>query len=317
MGVTGLILLGLVLLALGGEGLVRGTVGLARRLGLSELLIGLTVVGFGTSAPELITSIDAVLEDAPGISVGNVIGSNISNILLIFGVVAIMRPVAISPTAVKHSGPLVIAVSVLFATLAAFFSELGRGIGIMLVATLVSYIVLVWRMERPHGAVVALHKQVAKAQEPVPSTIWLTLVLTLGGLLSLVVGAELLVQGAITVSRLLGLSETVIGLTIVAIGTSLPELVATLVAAIRGKSDVAFGSIVGSNIYNILGILGITALLHPIAIPQDIRLIDWVTLIGSAMLLTAFARSGRKVSRLEGLALLLVYIAYTTHLLLR
>ena len=311
------ILLGLILLAAGGEALVRGTVGLARRLGLSELLIGLTLVGFGTSAPELITSIDAALQDAPGISLGNVIGSNISNVLFVFALVAMLRPFTISPIAVRHSGALVVAVSMILAGMAILLDQLDRLAGAALLLLLAAYIVLIWRAERPRGAVATLHKQVAKTHDPAPQALWLTSTLALGGLVALIVGADLMVGGAIKVAGELGLSETVIGITIVAVGTSLPEMIATLVAALRSKSDVAFGGIIGSNIYNILGILGVTALVHPIDVPADIRLMDWLVLIGSAVLLTLFSLTGHKVTRTEGAILFSTYLAYTAYLVLR
>lgn len=305
---------GLLLLALGGEGVIRGAVGIARRLGLSELLIGLTLVGFGTSAPELLTSIDAARSGSPGIAIGNVLGSNIGNIVLILALVVLIRPLSVNPAAVGRDGVIVIAVSIGLAALATIFGEINRWIGASLVTTLLVYVYAVWRIESRGGPAAEMHEAEGHSHDPPPERLWVAALFALGGLALLVWGADLLVDGAITTARLAGISETVIGLTIVAIGTSLPELVATLAAALKGRSDVAFGNIVGSNIYNVLGILGITALIHPIAIPADIGIVDWFALIGSAALLMAFATAGKRITRFEGALLLATYVAYILHL---
>jgi len=311
------IVAGLALLAIGGEGVVRGAVGVARRLGLSELLIGLTLVGFGTSTPELMTSIDAALAGSPGIALGNVLGSNIGNILLILGAVVLIRPLSVNPAAVRRDGLIVIAVSIALAALALLLGELNRWIGAAFVAVLALYIVAAWRLERRGGPVADMHQAESHAHDPAPGALWLSLLFAFAGLGLLVWGADLLVEGAISTARVAGISESVIGLTIVAIGTSLPELVATLAAALKGRSDVAFGNIVGSNLYNILGILGVTALIQPLAIPVDIGVVDWAVLIGSAALLLVFAASGRRLTRLEGAILLTLYCGYVGYLLSR
>lgn len=311
------IVVGLALLAIGGEGVVRGAVGVARRLGLSELLIGLTLVGFGTSTPELMTSIDAALAGSPGIALGNVIGSNIGNILLILAAVVLIRPLSVNPAAVRRDGLIVIAASFALAALALLFGELNRWIGAAFVAVLALYIVAAWRLERRGGPVADMHKAESHMHDPAPNALWLSLLFAFAGLGLLIWGADLLVEGAISTARVAGISESVIGLTIVAIGTSLPELVATLAAALKGRSDVAFGNIVGSNLYNILGILGVTALIQPLAIPIDIGVVDWAVLIGSACLLLVFAASGRRLTRLEGAILLAFYCSYVGYLLSR
>ena len=311
------IVAGLTLLALGGEGIIRGSVGVARRLGLSELLIGLTLVGFGTSFPELVTSVDAALLGSPGVALGNVIGSNISNILLILALVVLIRPIAFNPAATGRDGVLAIAVSVLLAVLATAFGELDRWLGAMLVGLLVIYTGVVWWLERKGGPAATVHAGESRAHDPAPQALWLSVAIALGGLGLVIFDADLLVKGAIASARIAGISETVIGLTIVAIGTSLPELVAALAAALRGRADVAFGAIVGSNIYNILGILGVTALIHPIVIPADIGIPDWAVLIGSSVLLLILAFTGRRAKRLEGVFFLCAYSAYVAYLLAR
>jgi len=315
MEATVQIVAGLALLAVGGEGVIRGAVGIARRFGLSELLIGLTLVGFGTSSPELVTSVNAALSGSPGIAIGNVVGSNIGNVLLILALVLLIRPLSVNPAAVGRDGGIAIAVSITLAIAAITFGEINRWLGAALVGALLVYLFVVWRMERAGGPAAQMHAEESHTHDPAPQNLWLSVAYAVGGLAILVWGADLLVTGAITVARLAGLSETVIGLTIVAIGTSLPELVATLMAAIKGRSDVAFGNIVGSNIYNILGILGVTALVNPIPIPADMGLVDWIALIGSVILLMIFAMTGKRLTRLEGVIMLAGYAAYVAYLL--
>jgi cation:H+ antiporter len=310
-----LIVAGLALLALGGEGVVRGAVGVARRLGVSELLIGLTLVGFGTSTPELLTSVNAALAGSPGIAVGNVVGSNIGNILLIFAIVVLVKPVAVDPAAIRRDGTIMVAVSVLLIAIALSVGMLSRGVGLVFLAGLVGYVAFAWWMERDGGAAAKLDEQAVVEHEPPAGPLWQALAMALVGLVMLVYGADFLVRGATTLAQNAGVSETVIGLTIVAIGTSLPELVASLAAALRGRADVAFGNIVGSNIYNILGILGITALIAPVPIPPDMVMRDWIAMLGAAVLLLVHAWSGAKVTRGEGAFLLGLYGVYCWFLL--
>lgn len=308
---------GIALLALGGEGVIRGAVGVARRLGVSELLIGLVLVGFGTSAPEMLTSIRAALVGTPGIAVGNVVGSNIGNVLLIAALVALIRPIPVSPAAVRRDGGVMLAASALLIALAVTAGQLTRPAGAALVGLLLAYVLAVWWTERRGGAAAALHEGESHTHDPAPGALGAALLFACGGLALLVVGADLLVKGAVTVARVAGLSETVIGLTIVAIGTSLPELVATLAASLKGRSDVAFGNILGSNIYNVFGILGTTALVRPIPFPRDLTAIDWCAFAGSGGLLLMMARTGARLGRVEGAILLALYAAYVAYLLVR
>lgn len=305
-----LIVGGLLLLTLGGEALVRGAVGTARRLGVSELLIGLTLVGFGTSTPELITSVEAALIGSAGIAIGNVVGSNISNALLIFATVALISPIAIDPRAVRRDGTMMVACALLLLAVGLAAGHLTRWVGILFVAALAVYIGAIWWLERGNGASAELHASETSLHEPIPAPLWQSLLVALGGLGGLLLGADLLVQGAVALARLAGISETVIGLTMVAVGTSLPELVASLVAAFKGRAGVAFGNIVGSNIYNVLGILGITAIVVPVPVPDDLLPRDWAWFVGSAVLLMVHAATGLKVTRAEGGLLLALYIAY-------
>lgn len=306
---------GIVLLVVGGEFLVRGAVALARRLGMSELMIGLTLVGMGTSTPELITSVRAALDGSSGIAVGNVVGSNIANVLLIFGVVCLIRPVEVHPRMVKRDGFLALLCAVLLVAEAQVFGGLDRVLGLAFSGLLLVYIVYVWRAESAGAPEAAIHLEEVEVHQPVPGNLWLSGGLSLAGLALLMVGASGVVDGAVTIARAAGLSETVIGLTVVAVGTSLPELVSSLMAALKGRVDAAFGGIVGSNIYNILGILGVTALVQPFAIPGDIGWLDWSALLGSGLLMLVFAYTGQRVNRLEGGLMVAGFAGYTALLL--
>lgn len=252
-----------------------------------------------------------------GIAVGNVVGSNISNSLLIIAIATLVRPIAVSPAAIRRDGWTMLLVSGLLVALALAFGQLSRPAGGALVGLLVVYGVAVWWTERRGGAAAAVHEGESHTHDPAPASLAPALLFALGGLALLVVGADLLVKGAVTLARVAGLSETVIGLTIVAVGTSLPELVATLAAAVKGRSDVALGNILGSGIYNVLGILGTTALVHPTVIPADLTAVDWLTFVGSGALLLVFARTGSRLSRLEGVVLLAAYVAYVAYLIAR
>ncbi|MEX2629908.1 MAG: calcium/sodium antiporter [Tistlia sp.] len=305
---------GLVCLLAGGDALVRGAVALARRLGISPLLIGLVLVGFGTSTPELMTSLEAAFLGAPGIAIGNVVGSNTCNILLILGLGALLRPIAVAPAAFRRDGS-VMALAALACLTLAFTGTLEPVIGLGFLLVLAVYLVFSYRQERTVGGASAeLHRQEAAsvptaAIEP-PSRLPLALLLAFGGLAGVLFGARLLVGGALEVAREAGLSETVLGLTLVAVGTSLPELAATLVAALRRQGDVALGNIVGSNIFNVFGILGVTAIVEPIPVPPQILAFDvWVMLAATAALIAA-ALLWRRLGRLLGLGFLAAYGAY-------
>ena len=305
-----LILFGLVCLVLGGELLVRGAVSLARHLRISPLMIGLTLVGFGTSTPELVTSVQAALSGSPGIAVGNVVGSNICNILLILGITALMRPVNATAAAFRRDGGVLVGASLL-CLWAILSGDLGRLAGVAFVVLLIGYIVFTYFAERQGGSASAdLHVAEAGQARPGPVGVGLTLLVAVGGLVLTIAGARFLVEGAIDLASALGVSETLIGLTIVAVGTSLPELVTSIMAAIRGQSDVAFGNVVGSNIYNVLGILGVTAIVQPIPVPAEIARQDiWVMLAATAVLLLVTV-TGWRITRREGGLMLVGYAAY-------
>jgi cation:H+ antiporter len=302
---------GFVLLVLGGETLVRGSVATATRLGLSPLFIGIVLVGFGTSSPELVTSLQAAFAGSPGIAVGNVVGSNIANILLILGLGALLLPIACDPKAFYRDGT-VVGVSALILAGVVMIGHLDRWTGLAFVAALIAYIVFTYVKEsRAPDAAAAVHAgEAALKLDGEPMRLPLALALAIGGIGLTIYGAKLLVDGAIELAATYGVSEAVIGLTVVAVGTSLPELVTAVIAAIKKHGDVAFGNILGSNIYNTFGILGITAAVHPLDVPFEIIEFDiWVMLVATVLLLF-FAVSGWIVSRREGAVLLGLYVLY-------
>lgn len=317
-----LVAAGLVLLVAGGEMLVRGAVGLAEKAGVSPLVIGLVIVGFGTSMPELVTSVEAAMAGSPAIAWGNIVGSNIANSLLILGAAALVAPMAITSQNRWRDPGVALGASVILLLL----SVSGTGIaliGAALLASLFGYIAWCYREERlaepaivhnaPYDRAQALetvdtglHPSVGGWSKPVTFTFL--------GLAVLVGGGKLLVSGAIDLARLAGLTETLIGLTIVAIGTSLPELVTSVIAARKGEAGVAFGNVVGSNIYNILGIGGATMLLSPKAIPSNLLPLDIGLMSLAAVAILALALF-RGVSRPSAMWLLGTYGIYLSYLI--
>jgi cation:H+ antiporter len=291
---------GLVGLFLGGEALVRGAVGLAQKMRMSAFLIGLTVVGFGTSMPELLVSVDAALRGVPDIAVGNIVGSNIGNILLIAGLSALVWPIRIAGATLRRDVAVMIAATLVLVPL--FWLEpIGRLSGILLVGSLATYLTIAYL--RPADA------DLADAIGPAPK--WLvSLGWVLIGLVALAIGARWLVDSAVNIARGLGLSEAFIGLTIVAIGTSLPELATSLVAAFRKQSEIALGNIVGSNVFNILGILGLTAVITPIPVADRFLAFDLPVLIGASLVFAGFLLFRPSIGRLAGLGLLAAYALY-------
>ena len=310
MMIAVLIAVGLAALVSGAELLVRGASRLAAAAGISSLVIGLTVVAFGTSAPELAVSIDAALSGVPGIAIGNVVGSNIFNVLLILGVSALIVPLTVSLRLIRLEVPLMIGLSALIWLLAADGS-LGVLEGAVLVALLLAYLVFVIRLERRGG-------NDAPGKESGASTpIWLSIVFVAVGLGLLVAGSRMLTEGAKSLAQALGMSDLVIGLTIVAAGTSLPELVTSVVAGIRGERDIAVGNVVGSNIFNILAILGISSVIAGGSLtvaPWALRFDFPVMLAVAAVCLPVFFTGGT-ISRWEGALFVLLYGGYTAFLI--
>ncbi len=307
------LVLGLVLLYYGAEALVRGSSSLALRLGLSPLVIGLTVVAFGTSSPELVVSLKAGLAGQGNISVGNVVGSNICNLGLILGLCALVTPVATTSQIVRMDIPIMIAVTA-FATFLLSNGTLTRTEGTLLATLLLAYVIFSIRLARRQPSD-ALGAEFGEAVKVSKRGLAVDLLMVAGGLVLLVFGARFLVDGAVIIARAFGWSEALIGLTVIAIGTSLPELATSLVAAVKKEADIALGNIVGSNIFNLLGILGITAMVTPLA-ESGISLIDYAVMAVFALVLWPMAYHQKRITRLEGAILLAGYATYVSWLVL-
>jgi cation:H+ antiporter len=308
------LLVGLVLLTIGGDILVRGATSAAKILKVSPLLIGLTLVGFGTSTPELVTGLTAALAGSPGIAIGNVVGSNTANILLILGITALILPLTVDRAAFRRDGAMLV-FSALACLAVVLLGVLDRWVGVVFLGCLIGYVVWAYKSEaKAADAEADMHKHIAEDAPAGPTNLWLALGLALLGIAITIGGARLLVDNAIVLAKGFGISDTIIGLTIVAVGTSLPELITSVIAALKKHSDVALGNIIGSNIYNVLGILGITALIKPIPIPQQIAQVDIWVMLGATALLIVFVRTGMKIMRWEGAAFIVAFAAYTAWL---
>ena len=309
-----ILLAGFVVLIVGGELLVRGAVRVAERAGMSELLIGLTIVGFGTSAPELVASIEAARAGSPGIAWGNVVGSNLANSLLILGAASLILPVVVPRGPLWRDGGLALAATiVLWLVATTTGTTVAIGIGFLLV--LVGYLGYAYRAEQTQPAGASAVHEKAEALEAADThlhdvqPLWRSILVLLFGIVMIVLGGRWLVEGAVDLARLVGMSEAVIGLTVIAIGTSLPELVTSVIAAYKGASAVALGNVLGSNIFNLLLIGGVTAIIAPGTIPAEISNFGLPVLIVASILLLIFAATGRKITRWEGGILLVTYLA--------
>ncbi len=324
----GLLLAGLVLLMIGGDVMVRGAVRIAERLNLSPMLIGLVVVGLGTSSPELAASVQAALAGSPGLAIGNIVGSNLANLLLVLGSAALIAPMAVDRTSLWRDGGVGLAAA-LAMIVASFTLGLDRIVATILLIGLVLYIWSAYKQETvaPAGGSAiqpvdhsAAYDRAAASEGFDPEltphdkplgSLAKALVLFVVGLSLIVGGGTLLVNGAVSIASALGVSETVIGLTIVAIGTSAPELVTSVIAAIRGQSDIALGNVLGSNIYNLLFIGGVTGMVAPSDFPLQIVQFDLPLAAFAALVVMVFAFTGGRLSRHEGGLLVAAYIGYT------
>jgi cation:H+ antiporter len=301
------IISGFVILTIGAEALVRGASAIALRLGIAPLIVGLTIVAFGTSAPELAVSVKSALAGNSGIALGNVVGSNIVNIGLILAVTALIRPIQVQSQMVKRDIPIMIIASILVWSLL-LDGDVSFIDGAILFALLISYLVFSYKSAANSTEELEVDER--------PQKLFVSILLIVIGIGMLVGGGILFVDGAIDLAKQLGLSEVVIGLTIVAIGTSMPELVTSVMAALKGQSDIAIGNVVGSNIFNVLGILGATALIHPVS-ADGFNNIDFISMIVFAVLVLPFAWTGLRIGRREGIVLLTGYIGYTSYLVIQ
>lgn len=309
---------GLVFLIIGAEFLVRGAGRLAAAVGISPLVVGLTVVAFGTSAPELAVSVKSALADQAGIAVGNVVGSNIFNVLFILGVSALIVPLVVSSQLIRMDVPIMVALSVLVMLLA-LDGGFSRFDGIALFAGLLIYIGVLITMSRRESAAVKLEFAEEYGVAPDAKTSWFKdTLLIIVGLALLVTGSRWFVDSAVTFAQYLGVSELVVGLTIVAAGTSMPEVVTSIIAALRGERDIAVGNVVGSNIFNLMGVLGVASIIAPTGIvisPEFVRF-DIPVMILVALACVPIFFTGGVISRQEGAVLLAYYVAYTAYLIM-
>lgn len=308
--------LGLAILLGAGDALVRGAVALSLRLGIPALLVSLTVVAFGTSAPELLISVQAALDDAPGIAFGNVVGSNIANVLLVLGVPAVISAIDARDCDSRRNYAMMLGASAVFAALC-FFGPLGWPQGLLLLALLTLVLWDAYRAARAHrrgaGCAAAvedddLPEEIADADPNMPT--WKLVAFLAVGLIGLPAGAHLLIEGARGIALAMGVSEAAIGLTLVALGTSLPELATTVMAAMRKQADVALGNVIGSNIFNILAIMGIASFFGPLEVPPGMLEIDLWVMLASALVIWPFICGKMVIGRLAGGAMIAVYVGY-------
>lgn len=311
---------GLILLVIAGDKLVEGSVAIAEKLHISKLIIGITVVSFGTSAPELVVGIDAALSGVAEIALGNVVGSNIANVLLVLGIPALFYPFSCNDSEINRSLIYMMLATILLVGLA-FFGPFHIWQGLIMVGLLVIFLYFSVQRARKNSKIMKHEIEFAeRALEdvdpessldmPIPKAV----IITVLGLAGLVLGAHILVDGAIVIARTMGISEAVIGLTIIAIGTSLPELTTSIMAARNNHGDVAMGNIIGSNLFNILAIMGITSLVAPIAVPEQFFTLDFPFLIITSLILVPIAMGKIKISRPIGFGFCLLYMAYLMYL---
>jgi len=292
---------GLLGLFVGGEALIRGAVALAEALKVPKLVIGLTIIGFGTSMPELLVALQSVQQGAPDVAVGNVVGSNIANVLLILGVGALLRPIATTARNVRREALIMLVVSGALTWLA-WVGVLSQRDGLIMAGALVAYLLLVYLLEGRKSEEDIAPKV---SLSPVVALIWM-----IAGLAALIAGADGLVRGATAIARDFGVSDAVIGLSLVAVGTSLPELTVTILSSIRRQNEMALGNVLGSNIFNILGILGITSALSPLPVAPHFLHVDLPLMLAAAVCLAVIILRRQPIGRLAGLLFLLAYGGY-------
>ncbi|RFC54758.1 calcium/sodium antiporter [Brumimicrobium aurantiacum] len=303
-----LIIIGLVLLIAGGESLVKGAVGIAAKARLSKLVIGMTVVSFGTSSPELLVSLQSAHEGLPEIAIGNVIGSNIANIALVLGVTVLIFPMPVARNTIRYDWPMMMIASVLF-YLFAFDLEIQRWEGILMFVSLIAFIIFIIVQSRKSNKVESLDMPEIE-EKPNNISIAKNIFFLVLGLIGLYFGSYWLIKGAKSIAVDLGVSQHVIGITIIAFGTSVPELATSCVAAYRKETDISVGNLIGSNIFNILAVLGLTSIVSPIAVKEFVLSWDLLWMIGIAILMLPMMLVKRKVGRLSGAILLAIYITY-------
>lgn len=302
---------GFVLLVKGADFFVDGVSNIASHFGIPQIIIGLTIVAFGTSAPEAAVSITASIDEAGGVAVGNVIGSNIMNIWLILGISAVVSPMVVKKNTVRYEIPFTIGISVVFLILGVAFNSLNRICGVILLLLLASFMVYLFLSAKKE---MKQNKLSGEVEEKKKINIPLTLLISVLGGAAVVFGANLSVDAATKLAQMCSISEDIIGLTIVAFGTSLPELVTSVIASKKGKNDIAIGNIVGSNIFNLLFVLGTASAIYPLSFGKEF-IIDSFVMIGAAITLWLFTVKNKNLSRVGGAVMLAMYAVYFGYLI--
>jgi len=300
---------GFVILLIGGDFMVRGAVALAQRLNVPPLVIGLTIIALGTSAPEFVVSIKSVMHDAPGLAIGNVVGSNIANILLVLGLPAIIFPIACTGSSLNRDNLIMVLTSLLFIVFC-WQGVLVSWQGGLFLLLLAGFLIHAYRAALRGDGELAEAEDDFDGISSFPTSLMMSLFMIVAGMIGLILGAQMLVDGAIDVARIFGVSEAVIGLTVVALGTSLPELTTSLVAAMRKHADVAVGNVVGSNLFNILGVIGATSLLMDVPVPAEVLKFDLWVMLAASLALIPFAMRKAHIGRVTGTVFTIAYVAY-------
>lgn len=312
-----LIIAGLVILVFGGDYLVKGASGIAFRLQVPPMLVGMTVVALGTSSPEMVVTVQAALAGKPDIAIGNVIGSNIANVALILGVTVIIFPIAIKRDSLRYDWVVMMLASILFYVLA-LNGVISRIDGLIFLALLVSFIAYSFyrvRKKRLKAEADAKANDIPVVEKPKSKSYFVFIAYIVLGIVGLIFGAKWFLEGAETVARNFGVSDRIIAISLVAFGTSVPELAASVIAAFKKEQDISLGNIIGSNLFNILAILGVTSLIQPIQVAQEIMDDDIFWMIGSSFLILPLSIFGFRMGRWQGFVLLAVYITFMYQLL--
>lgn len=302
-----ILVIGFILLIKGADYFVDGASGVADKFGIPQLVIGLTIVAFGTSAPEAAISISAALKGSTGIAIGNVIGSNIMNVMLILGLTSCIVPLAVAKSTVKYEIPFTILTSVVLVVYGAVFGKMNFASGVILWGLFILFFI--------HLVGVAKNSEESVTQEEEKHSLIMLIIFILGGLVAIVYGSNFTVDSATAIAKEFGVSDRIIGLTIVAFGTSLPELMTSVTAARKGKADIAIGNIIGSNIFNILFVLGTTALIHTVPFASKF-IVDGIVAIGAVVILYVAVYKDGKMGRKAGITMLIGYAAYFVYLLI-
>ncbi|MEP3892057.1 MAG: calcium/sodium antiporter [Hellea sp.] len=307
-----LLIVGIVFLIIAGDWMVRGAAALARHWGVPSLIVGLTIVAFGTSAPELVVGVQSVMQGAGELAAGNVIGSNIANVLLALGLPALIMAIPTNMTGVARNTFVCLFATVVFIALAFINNPLAMWQGAILFAGIVIYLLWMFRLSRAgiHDPILDEMTEIEEGEDGLPTNIWMSLFFVVVGILGLVIGGKLIVDNSVIIASNLGISNTIIGLTIVAIGTSLPEIATVVVASYRGHSEVAIGNVLGSNVFNLFAVMGATAMTGPVPIERELLTFDvWVMLASSAALLL-FVLRRQPIGKKTGIIFLIGYILY-------